>query len=620
MIDIHILIVDDNPSVHIDFHKILTTDDKKKLDLMQAEAAITGKLIAEKEFNFLLDSAYQGEEALQLIRKGKENNTKYSLAFVDVRMPPGMDVVETISHIWELDPDMQIVICTAYSDYSWKEITEKLHLTDRLLILKKPFENIEVQQVANTLTKKWQMSKALQEQMNHLEELVNERTAKLERALSLITVQATQDEVTKLPNRIVLYDRIQREIIAAKTSGHQVAFLLVDLDNFKFINATLGYNAGDEVLKIIASRLQQETPETETLARIGGDEFVIVIPLLKTMDTLISTCQKLLLKIAEPLKIKNQEITLSANIGISLYPKDGEKVDLLLKNADTANHFAKESGPNLFNFFTMELNINATRRMTLENNLRVALEKNEFFMVYQPIIDTHTKKVISFEALLRWNHPQLGLISPDEFIPVADEIGLMFLIGDWVLKTACEQNKIWRDQGIAIVPIAINLTAKQIAQPGVATRVTSILQKNQLDANLLALEITESTLIDESEKIIRIMQELKNVGLKLVIDDFGTGYSCLSYLNRLPIDKIKIDRSFITNLTPDSNEATVVSAIIAITKSLKIRSLAEGVETKEQLEILTNHHCDEIQGFYFYRPQTAQDAGEILRNQGKQGD
>lgn len=731
--NIYVLIVDDNPSIHIDFKKVLEPENEQTRLLKETEAALMGKPVEKEEFNFLIDSAYQGEEALQLISKGMTGGRQYSVAFVDIRMPPGMDGIETAGHMWELDPEIQIVICSAYSDYSWEEITKRLGRTDRLLILKKPFENIEVQQMTTTLAKKWQLSRSLQEHLHHLEELVTERTAKLEYSLSLIKAtleatsdgilvvdldqkindfnqkliailkipqsillegednkardfisvqlenpqdfyykakeayehperelfdkltfkdgrivdyfsaprflnkevigrvfsfrdvteykkmeaqlihQATHDTLTNLPNRLVLFDRIEHEIASAEHNSHMIAILFLDIDHFKLINDTLGHDAGDDVLKVIASRLQKSISDVDTLARVGGDEFVIILPLKTLIEPVIPACQTLLAKVAEPFKVKNQTIVLTASIGISLYPKDGKDINALIRNADTANHAAKEAGRNTFNFFTMELNVSASKRLALESNLRQALENNEFSLDYQPIIDTATKKIISLEALLRWHHPKLGLVPPQEFIPVAEQIGLMLLIGDWVLTTACEQSKAWREKGITTPTIAINLTAKQMSQSNIVARVTDVLAKNNLDTSCLELELTESTVIEGTDRVRRIMQELKNIGIKLVIDDFGTGYSSLSYLNSLPIDKIKIDRSFVTYIGPNPNDVAVVKAIIAMAKSLKIRSLAEGVETKEQWEFLEKNHCNEIQGFYFYRPQSAKDMEEILR-------
>ncbi len=735
MNDIRILIVDDNPAIHIDFRKILEPENKQISNLKDAEAAMMGTSVEKEEFTFSIDSAYQGEEALQFVSKSIEDNKQYAIAFIDVRMPPGMDGVEAANRILDLDPYIQIVICTAYSDYSWKEFSKRLGVTDRSLILKKPFENIEVLQIANTLTKKWQLNRLVQKHTHDLEELVGERTSKLEHSLSLMQAtmeatsdgilvvdldekintfnqklltilqlpqsllmendnqqltdfltkhsqnpqnfhskikeasehhdlefsdkiifkdgriieyfslpryldkeiigrvfsfrditeykkmeeqlihQATHDSLTNLPNRLVLCDRMEREIIDAKRNGNLLAILFIDLDHFKLINDTLGHDAGDVVLKIISSRLQQCIRNVDTVARIGGDEFIIVLPLTVKFDAVIPICQKLLAKVAEPFEIKNQTFSLTASIGISLYPKDGKEVNDLIANADTANHFAKESGRNIFIFFTMEENIMASKRLALESNLRTALVNQEFVLHYQPIIETATKKIISLEALLRWKHPKLGLIPPQEFIPVAEEAGLMLLIGDWVLATACAQSKAWRDQGVPTPPIAINLTAKQIARPEIVPRVAELLKINNLDSSAIELELTESALIERTDKITRIMQELQNIGVTLTIDDFGTGYSNLSYLNRLPIGKIKIDRSFVNYIGPNPNDVAVVQAIIAMTKSLNIRSLAEGVETKEQWEFLEKNHCDEIQGFYFYRSQSVDEMIEILRKQ-----
>ncbi len=868
MNEVHLLIADDNPSIHADFQKILGPESKATQNLEATQAVLFGTDIEPvEELNFSIDSAFQGEEALLLVRQGLKNNIHYAVAFVDVRMPPGIDGVETTKLLWELDPNIQVVICTAYTDYSWEELNQRLGHTDRLLILKKPFENIEVRQLADALTKKWLVHQQLQEYMNHLQDLVEERTAKLasslavvkatlnattdgilvvskdqkiidynkkflkilhipqpiadtgedekaraividqiknpetfinhakeayahpecelhdilnfkdgriieyfsipllveeeitgrvfsfrdvtvqkklekqlkehteklEKSLSLvratlestadailvidnhhrivdynqnfvemhqiplsilnkhnsplvlelvsrlmedpkrfidnvhiieehpdqssfntevfkdgriidcyshpqllgdkiigrvwslrdITAQkkleeelrykTTHDTLTDVYNHLVLSDRIQHAISEAKKHKRMVAVLLLDIDSFRLINDTLGHNVGDDILKILAKRLLSIIEKNNTLGRVGGDEFIIILPSVEKIDSIIATSQKILTKVAEPFKIDAKDLSITVSIGISLYPKDGNDANTLIKNASAANDSAKLMGRNNFKFFTAELNMDAVKRLELENDLLRALKQNEFILYYQPIIDLATGKIVGVEALIRWQHPKLGLMPPQTFVHVAEETGLMSAIGKWVLLTACQQNKMWQDQGLDFIRVAVNLTTKQLTEENFVADVAEILKQTQLNSKYLELEMTETSVIEGSDKIIRTMQELKNIGVKLAVDDFGTGYSSLSYLYELPVDSIKIDRTFINYITKSPNDIMVVSAIIEMAKSLKLRSLAEGVETKEQVDFLRQHHCDELQGFYFGHPEPAETIEKILR-------
>lgn len=422
---------------------------------------------------------------------------------------------------------------------------------------------------------------------------------------------ATLDGLTGLPNRVLLLDRLHQAIHSAQINNTLVALLYLDIDNFKIINDTLGRDTGDDMLKALAGRLKQHIRFSDTLARISGDEFAVLLAPLENIELAVTIAKRILQSAAAPFTLNAHEYNITASIGISLYPKDGMDAKTLLKNASFANHSIKEQGPGRFSFFTMELNINASNRMELENDLHQALARNEFFLEYQPIFSATSEKIIGTEALLRWRHPRRGVIYPLDFISIAEETGLILAIGDWVLHTACAQNKAWQQHGAAPIKVAVNLTAKQFSQQNFCEKVAVVLQKTGLDPKYLEVELTESAVLKSSEIIIRVISEIKHTGLHFVIDDFGTGYSNLNSLINFPIDKIKLDQSVVKTITKSSSGAAIATAMIAMIKSLHIISLAEGVETKEQFEFLQKNHCDEIQGFYFSKPISA-DACEKL--------
>lgn len=418
--------------------------------------------------------------------------------------------------------------------------------------------------------------------------------------------QATHDVLTDLPNRALLLDRIQQAIINAERTRKLVAVLFLDLDRFKLINDSLSHDAGDRILHAVAKRLLSGMRETDTVARIGGDEFVIVLPMVEHEDNVILSAQKILNVIAEPFRENNHEINITTSIGISFYPTDERDAVSLLRSADMAMYQAKESGRNNFQFYKTEMNKRLVQRLAIEHGLCGALERKEFHLVYQPIFELATGKIIGAEALLRWSHPRLGNIPPLDFIPIAEEIGLINAIGEWVLQTACQQNRLLQDKNHSTLTIAINLSGRQLNQPDIVEIITKALKKSGIDPKYLELELKENILIKHPERNLHILNRLKDLGVQLVIDDFGTGYSSLSYLKFFPIDKVKIDQSFIAEITNNPDNAVVIKAIIAMAKSLNINVIAEGVETEQQLEYLRQHGCHEAQGYYFSRPIEAE--------------
>jgi diguanylate cyclase (GGDEF)-like protein len=732
--EFRIMVIDDNPSIHNDFIKILSTTPKSTLDYLERDL-FNGNDEVDEEISlprFKIDIASQGQEGVAKIQKALEEGNPYALAFVDIRMPPGWDGVETIKHIWELDKDIQIVICTAYSDYSWEETVSQLGKTDNLLVLKKPFDIVAVRQLACALTRKWQLLKESRQYTNKLKHEVEDRTLSLQKSLSLVTAtlesssdgilvidnageiinynhkfeimwdipkdiaeskdkkrifnclrekilnldelnkiesyiamednvtidtihlknekiiecysqpqilyresigrvfnfrditkramlekklqhQATHDALTGLPNRILLLERLRQMISEAEKNDSQFALLFLDLDRFKLVNDSLSHAVGDELLIAAAQRLQSVVRADDVLARIGGDEFVILMPNVNKIENVFSNANKLLKIFQQPFHASNRNITITASIGISIYPKDGLTGDLLLRNADSAMYHAKEAGRNNFQKYAAEMGKQNLEKLDNEMQIRQALENKEFFLVYQPQLHLIDKKIVAVEALIRWNHPQKGILLPIDFIPIAEESGLTSEIGEWVLRTACEQNRKWQDAGLPPVRVAINVTAQQFRHQNLVHLVSRILKETKLNPKYLELELTENVIVSNPD-IIRIVNELKKLGICIALDDFGTGYSSLSFLKKIPLDRLKIDGSFIQNIKNEQDDEAIVRAIIAMAKSLNLEVLAEGVETQIQSKFLSKELCGEVQGYYFSKPLTNKELEEYLKD------
>lgn len=424
------------------------------------------------------------------------------------------------------------------------------------------------------------------------------KSAKLERKLQH---QSTHDVLTGLPNRQLLFDRLRQAIASAKRDNTQVALLVFDLYRFKIINESLTHAVGDELLHAVAKRLKSVMREGDTLARLGGDEFVIVATHIEKDGQVAIIVRDLLGVINHPFVVSGREIALSASVGISIFPKDGYTADILLRNADAAVYRAKERGANRFEFYTTEMNSQSLARLEQEVQLRYALLHEQFVLYYQPQFNLMTGDIIGAEALLRWRHPEKGLLLPGEFIPLAEETGLIIPIGEWVLKTACLQTKRWQNAGYPFFKMGINMTAIQFKQPGIVETVRTILEETGLQANCLEVEITENAIIN-TQDIVNIISALKQLGVEISLDDFGTGFSSLSYLKKLPISRLKIDRSFIQHIPHSRDDAILVRAIIAISKAFGMHVLAEGVEKEEQIDFLKSEECYDVQGFYFSEP------------------
>lgn len=728
-----IMIIDDNPEIHHDFVKILTPVEAST-HLQDLKSKVFGRS-DEKKFplpQFQIDTATQGQEGFEKIKKSFEEKNPYALAFVDIRMPPGWDGIETIKHIWKIDPNIQIVICTAFSDYTWEETVEELGTTDNLLVLKKPFDVIAVRQLAAALTKKWRLMQEVKAYTEYLEKNIEEKTMSLRYSLSLtrstlesstdgivvvnhegniidfnkrfvelwkippsvlntkdynliveyvldqiedsrtyvqklkkinknpkeiylglinfkddrvyeqytqphtlegqvigrvwsfrdittrallekkLILQATHDALTGLPNRILLFDRIQHAIIEAKRNSKIVGILFFDLDRFKLVNDSLSHHAGDRLLKAVAERLKKTLRAEDTIARQGGDEFVVVVKNLKRETEIEKISKKILNAFKKPFNIANRKITVGVSAGITFYPNDGKTADTLLRNADLAMYRSKALGGNQAQLYSPTLNQENLLRLERENELQEALKRKEFFLCYQPQFDVTNNKIMAIEALIRWQHPRHGILLPIDFIPIAEETGLIIPIGEWVLREACRQNKKWQQQGLPSFRIGVNVASQQLKHRDFPELIKNIISESGLKPENLEVEVTENVIISNPE-VISTINEISKLGVKIALDDFGTGNSTLSSLNKVHVDRLKIDRSFIESINVSNSDEVIIQAIIDMSRSLNYEVLAEGVETQKQLDFLKKNKCEIIQGFYFGYPLTSDEFEKLAR-------
>ena len=413
---------------------------------------------------------------------------------------------------------------------------------------------------------------------------------------------AYHDDLTSLPNRSLFNDRLSQAMIEARRQGRCVGVMLLDIDHFKMVNDTVGHDAGDELLRDIGKRLSVCVRESDTVARIGGDEFGLVLADMADPRDAIIVAQKMLDSFAPPFFVGGRELFVGPSIGITIYPVDSDTLDGLVKNADSAMYHAKSQGRNNFQFYSAELTARAQSRLGMETSLRRALERREFLLHYQPKFSLQTGEMTGVEALVRWQHPEFGMVSPQDFIGIAEESGLILPIGEWVLREACQQVKRWHDEGLGQIRLAVNLSTKQFRHGRLNETLAGVLAETGFDPRYLEFEITEGVLMESSTAVSEVLADLKAIGISISVDDFGTGYSSLSYLKRFPIDALKIDRSFVRDLPEDQDDAAIVRAIIAMSHSLRLKVIAEGVETEEQQQFLRNEGCDEIQGFFSGRP------------------
>jgi diguanylate cyclase len=611
-----ILIIDDNAAIHLDFRKVLgaQAEHSAQAALDVLEANLFGETVAASARpNFDIDSAYQGQEGVSMAQQALAEGRPYAMAFVDMRMPPGWDGLKTIEHLWATDPDVQVVICSAHTDYDWTEVVQRLGHSDKLLVLRKPAEPIEVLQCATALSRKWENDRLVRDQMLRLEEVITTRTRGLEAANQQLRHLATHDALTGLPNRALLDDRLQQAIAHADRDMRSFALLVCDLDRFKLINDSLGHRAGDELLQEVASRLNAVVRTADTVARIGGDEFVLIGTSIADAEDAAGLAARVIDVLQAPVRIAAIDIHTSPSIGIAMYPDDGTTIQALLAHADAAMYSAKQHGRGNFRRYEPGMHAGTEDRVQLESDLHNAVTLNQFQLYYQPKVDTRTGAVRSAEALIRWVHPTRGIVSPADFIPLAEECGLIGPIGAWVIREACRQARAWQDDGVPALRVSVNLSASQFRDSGLVESIRRALDDARLQPRYLEVELTESAVMSDPEQSIAILEHLSAMGVLVSVDDFGTGYSSMSYLRRFPIDKLKIDRVFIEEIVSRPEDASIVRAIVSLAHSLRLKVVAEGVETPAQLEFLKTAGCDEYQGYHFSRPLPADEFERLIR-------
>ena len=724
-----ILVIDDNPDIHDDYRKILVGAGENQ-DLTDAEAIFFEDVEVPSglsQTDFELEFASQGKEGLQRINEGISKHQPHALAFVDMRMPPGWDGLTTIEEIWRVAPDLQVVICTAYSDHSWDEIRDRLGDTDCLLILKKPFDPAEVQQLAISLTEKWNLTQQAKLKNQQLNQLVDQRTAQLkaaetevrhqrdmwelaaqmaqigywqldvacdqltcspqmfemlgcsaestelnrnqlvasfdhadrshinelldntiaspddfefkstirltdgslrylrtkaicdvgadgrasvlfgvtqditdhEKARLAIEHAAFHDPLTNLPNRTRFRNRLEEELKRTRRYEVAIGLLLLDLDHFKGINDTLGHPVGDCVLQTVAQRLLECIREVDVVARLGGDEFAVIATQVSGPQDVAALAKRIAEAVEQECFVQDHSITIRLSIGIAIAPTGGTTSDELMKNADLALYKAKGDGRGVIRYFEPDMDVRMLHRRQTEIELRKAIAENEFELYYQPVFETESNAVAGLEALLRWNHPERGVVSPPEFISIAEESGLVVQMGDWVLHRACIDASRWPSH----VRVAVNVSAIQFRNGAVVSSVKDALAASGIAPNRLELEITETALLSDNEDTLEALHALREIGVRIVMDDFGIGYSSLSYLRSFPFDKLKLDRSFVQDSETSEDAQAIVRAVASLGKNLGMETTAEGVELEAHLRNVVSEGYTYIQGFLYGRPR-----------------
>jgi len=728
-----ILLVDDTPAIHEDYRKILASDAAAS-DLDEAEISLFGEPAHTAAIRFELDSAYQGAEASDKVGASLLANRPYAMAFVDMRMPPGWDGVETIEHLWQEDPELQIVICTAYSDYSWREVLSRLDVRDRLLILKKPFDAIEVYQFASALTTKWEMTKQAAFKMSSLEEAVEERTRELSDANIIvqnspvilyrlrgepsfpliyishniiklghdpatllaspswaesliepadqakvgtamarilekdaegasiefrlrtgdgacrwvenryvpvrdkegrlievegiiiditerkaaeekIALLARTDGLTGLANRSTFIERLRQSFAAAQRGAAPFAILYLDLDHFKPVNDTLGHPVGDLLLREVAERLRQCTRESDLVARLGGDEFAVLQGEMGEPANAGILAAKLQAALSAPYRINGNDMRISVSIGICPFVQGSSGADIMLVQADMALYRSKNEGRNQYHFHSDELDKEVLDRTILAEELRTGVDNGELELYYQPQIELSSGNIVGMEALVRWKHPTRGLLAAAVFVPIAEKTGTILALGHWVLDQACRQMRLWRDQGLDLPVIAVNLSLFQLKSGQALVRdVTETISKWRLAPSDLEFDVTEATLAQLTWTQNDVLPQLRKLGVKIAIDDFGSEYSSFEYVRAYRVNHLKIAQSFINKSSEDPESAATIRAIVNFARDVGIGVIAQGVETEQQRALLAStDSTTQAQGFYFSEAVGAVRAGELLR-------
>ncbi|HRK30609.1 MAG TPA: EAL domain-containing protein [Tepidisphaeraceae bacterium] len=628
-----ILVIDDNVDIHSDFRKILTRPGTSATSLDALEAQMLGETTAvASEQTFELAHAHQGEEGFMMLKKAKERKEPFFAAFVDMRMPPGWDGLKTIQEIRKVDVDATIVICTAFSDHSWEHIAEQVKALDKLLILKKPFDPVEVQSMARSLRERWALLKQAQLRTDELEKLVTVRTSELEieRAkdklrmdeLEVVVAERTGelrklamcDKLTGLPNRVQFYDRLLAAISKQqKEPSHQYAVMFIDFDRFKVINDSLGHECGDQLLRSISERLTLALSPSDVVARgtsplalaarLGGDEFCILMEGFNDEAAVLATADRVLHILARPYDLAGRVVNSTSSIGITFSRFGYRNAEDVLRDADTAMYSAKANGRGRAVVFDHTMHERAMRRLVLENDLRHAIDRGELAAWYQPIVSLDTRQPIGAEALLRWQHQQHGMIAPVDFIPLAEETGLIVPIGIWIFEQAARQLKAFPQ----LQYLSVNVSRRQLAEKEFIKPLEEIIARVGVGPKRLVCEITETALTTDPEIARRAIGEIRQLGMRVFLDDFGTGLSSLGSLRRFELDGIKLDRSFLDEHTFSRRTAAVVHSAITLAGDLEMTLVAKGVESLEQVALLQSLACKTAQGYLFSRPIPASD-------------
>ncbi|BBP79121.1 putative bifunctional diguanylate cyclase/phosphodiesterase [Pseudomonas gingeri] len=728
-----ILVIDDTASIHEDFRKILCPHVVED-DLQSAEEALFGTPVTRAQYAFELDSAFQGQDGLARVEQALAEERPYAMAFIDMRMPPGWDGLETIERLWQVDPKLQIALCTAYSDYSLEDMNERVDMGDRLLILKKPFDAIEIRQLASALTAKWQMTEDAALKMDQLEQAVEERTRELSDANIIvqnsptilyrlrgepsfplmyishnitkfghvakdlvgsedwrqvlihaedqtkvdtamarvldkdaqgasieyrlrtgdghwrwvenryvpvrdgegrllevegiiiditerkvaeekIALLARTDGLTGLANRSTMIERLHQSFAAAQRGASPFAVFYLDLDHFKRINDTLGHPVGDLLLQEVSRRIKACTRDSDVVARLGGDEFAVLQTEMSDPAHSGALAARIRNALVEPYQLDGNDVRISVSIGISTYAPDSESADTLLVQADMALYRSKEQGRNQYHFHSEEINQEVTERVAIANDLKHAIEHDELELHYLPEVDLASGKILGMEALVRWNHPERGLLGADVFIPAAEKTGTIVALGHWVLDRACRQMRQWRDEGMAPPVIAINLSLVQLKSGGELVRdVVETTTRWGISPADLEFDVTEATLAQTKWTQNDVLPQLRELGVKIAIDDFGTDYSSFDYLRTYRVNHLKLAQSFIRHATQDPESANTLRAIINFAREVGIGIIAEGVETLEQRSSLISTGSPmNAQGYYFSKAVDSQHASQLLQ-------
>jgi diguanylate cyclase (GGDEF)-like protein len=562
---------------------LIIDDDEQVRNLLRS--------ILEEEFD--CSTASSAEDAITLLK-----TLKFDLVASDINMG-GISGLELVPYVLKQSPETVVVMISGQQNMDAAVLAMRAGAFDYIT---KPFD---VQHVEAAMRRALAHHKLLEQKKyyeTNLEDLVHHRTAEIERL-------ALFDDLTDLPNRVLFEDRVTQSLKHAQADRMPAGIVLLRIDRFNEINDTLGHELGRRLLREVAERVRRQTDEHVTLARLEGEEFALLVSDIQHSRNVLETLQDLTQSLQEPFIISEHQLYISASIGVSLFPGDGSTADELMRNAGVALFRAQTTGGNNYQFYQSEMNAHALERFSLEGELRRALTAGQLQLYYQPQIDLRTRRLIGAEALVRWDHPKLGLLPPSEFIPLAEDTGLILALGEWVLRSACEQILAWQQAGLTAMRISVNVSPRQLQQPHFVETVARILSETRINPASLQLEITETSIMDRGARAVEQMSELKQMGLMVAVDDFGVGYSSLGYLKRLPIDMLKIDRSFVSDATTDPDDAALVMAIITLAHNLRLNVMAEGVETDDQLRFLRLLRCDEGQGFLFGKAMDADKFG-----------